>query len=69
MKYVMIALILAYQRLVSPWLPAGCIFRPSCASFALEAYRKYGFWRGTWLAQRRLLRCWPWFTGGYDPVP
>jgi putative membrane protein insertion efficiency factor len=68
-KHVMILLIRAYQKMVSPWLPASCIYSPSCSSFALEAYHRHGFWRGTQLALVRLFRCWPWSAGGYDPVP
>jgi uncharacterized protein len=68
-KSVMIALIIAYQRFVAPALPASCIYQPSCSSFALDAYKRHGFWRGTRLALGRLLRCWPWSAGGFDPVP
>jgi putative membrane protein insertion efficiency factor len=68
-KHVMILLIRIYQRLLSPWLPASCIYSPSCSCFAHEAYSRHGFWRGTQLALTRVLRCWPWSAGGYDPVP
>ncbi len=69
MKYLAMALIRIYQRLVSPFLPATCIFTPSCSHYAFEAYARHGFWRGTWLAVRRLVRCWPWSAGGLDPLP
>lgn len=69
LKHVMIVLILAYRRLVSPVLPPSCVFTPSCSRYALDAYEQHGFWRGSWLALRRLLRCWPWSAGGIDPVP
>jgi uncharacterized protein len=68
-KSVMIALIIAYQRFVAPAMPPVCIYQPSCSSFALDAYRRHGFRRGTRLALGRLLRCWPWSAGGFDPVP
>lgn len=69
MKHVMIVLIRAYQLLVSTWLPSRCIYSPTCSSFAIEAYRRYGFWRGSHMAITRMLRCWPWSAGGPDPVP
>ena len=69
MAQLAIALIRAYQKLLSPFLPPNCIYSPSCSAFALEAYRRHGFWRGTRFSLRRLLRCWPWCAGGYDPVP
>jgi len=67
-KQVAVALIRAYQLLVSPCLSSRCIYSPSCSSYALAAYRRFGFWRGSALAARRLLRCWPWNAGGYDPI-
>jgi len=67
-KHLAIALIRAYQICVSPYLPSNCIYNPSCSNFALEAYRRHGFWRGTWLTGHRLVRCGPWCAGGEDPV-
>ena len=72
MKKLLIALIRFYQRHISPALPPRCIFIPTCSQYAVEALEKYGFWKGGWLALRRLLRCHP-FHGKhfdpYDPVP
>jgi len=62
-------LIRLYRRAVSPLLPPACRFTPSCSEFAAEALRAHGFWRGGWLALRRLARCHPWHPGGHDPVP
>ena len=58
-----------YQRYISPLTPPSCRFTPTCSVYALEALRKHGPWKGTWLAVRRLLRCHPWGGHGYDPVP
>lgn len=62
-------LIRLYQVVVSPALPPSCRFYPSCSQYALEAVRRHGAFRGSWLGLRRLLRCHPWHPGGYDPVP
>lgn len=59
----------AYQRFVSPMLPPSCRFQPTCSQYAIEALRKYGWWRGMYLAVRRILRCHPWGGHGHDPVP
>lgn len=62
-------LILAYRRVVSPWLPPVCRFHPTCSAYGLEAFRSHGLWRGGWLTLRRVMRCHPWHPGGLDPVP
>jgi uncharacterized protein len=62
-------LIRLYQRTLSRLLPNVCRFQPSCSQYAVEAYQRYGFWRGSWLALRRILRCHPFNPGGSDPVP
>lgn len=69
MKHVVLFLIRGYKLLVSPCLPSVCMYSPSCSTFADEAIRRHGVWRGTRLAVTRLLRCWPWVAGGHDPVP
>ncbi len=58
-----------YKRFLSPILPPGCRFSPTCSEYAAEAIEKHGVVRGSTLAVRRLLRCGPWHPGGYDPVP
>lgn len=65
----LIALVRLYQLTLSPWLGAPCRFEPSCSDYALGALRRFGPWRGGWLALRRILRCHPWGPTGYDPVP
>ncbi len=67
-RYMAVALLKAYKYAISPLLPAACRFYPSCSSYAIEALEKYGFWKGTWLAFGRVLRCQPFCAGGYDPV-
>ena len=58
-----------YQRFISPFLPPACRFRPTCSHYAAEAISRHGLGRGGALAVWRLLRCQPWGSGGYDPVP
>lgn len=66
---IAMAMIRAYQRLISPLLGPRCRFHPSCSQYALEAIERFGFWHGTWLGLRRLSRCHPLNPGGEDPVP
>ncbi|WP_408897507.1 membrane protein insertion efficiency factor YidD [Nocardioides sp. R1-1] len=67
--WVLVALVRAYQLLLSPLLGPTCRYYPSCSAYAVEALRTHGALRGSWLAGRRLLRCHPWAPGGVDHVP
>ena len=58
-----------YRHFISPFTPASCRFTPTCSQYAVEALRKHGPLRGSWLTLRRLLRCHPLGGSGYDPVP
>ena len=74
-KAVIRALIVFYQRFLSPLLhfgagpAAGCRFHPSCSHYFLEAVETHGVIRGCWYGICRILRCHPWGGSGYDPVP
>lgn len=64
-----IGLIKIYQWLISPILGPKCRFTPSCSHYTVEALKKYGLFKGAWLAIKRIARCHPWGGHGYDPVP
>ncbi|HTW19631.1 MAG TPA: membrane protein insertion efficiency factor YidD [Mycobacteriales bacterium] len=66
---VLVALLGVYRRWVSPLMAPHCRFHPSCSAYAIEAITVHGALRGTGLALRRLVKCQPFFTDGYDPVP
>ncbi|MBP5527052.1 MAG: membrane protein insertion efficiency factor YidD [Bacteroidales bacterium] len=66
---LMLALIAFYRTCISPLLPPTCRYTPTCSQYAQEAIRKYGPFKGGWLALRRILRCHPFGGSGYDPVP
>ncbi len=69
LKKIIILLISGYRRLISPLFPPSCRFQPTCSQYAMEAIEKFGAFRGSWLAIKRILRCHPFHPGGYDPVP
>jgi hypothetical protein len=64
-----VGLIRLYQLVISPHMAGACRHSPSCSQYASEAVRRHGSLRGVWLAARRLLRCHPFGSSGYDPVP
>lgn len=68
MKKIMIKTIKLYQHIPGPW-HNSCRHIPTCSNYAIEAISKYGTIKGTYLSFKRILRCNPWGTSGYDPVP
>jgi len=79
LRYVFIAFIKIYQFLFSfdhgiPGLlfpnMRVCRFYPSCSEYSVEALKKYGSIKGTFLSLKRIVKCGPWTEfGTHDPVP
>lgn len=65
----LLAMIRAYQFLLSPWVGNSCRYWPTCSDYAREAIERHGAARGSYLAARRLARCHPYGRGGVDAVP
>lgn len=59
----------AYRMVLSPIVGMNCRYQPTCSAYALEALEKHGAVKGSWLALRRIGRCHPFGSSGYDPVP
>ncbi len=64
-----LAAVRGYQVLLSPIVGGACRFEPSCSRYMAEAVARHGAGRGVWLGVRRLSRCHPFGSGGFDPVP
>ena len=69
MRAIALVVIRAYGVLLSPYTRGACRYTPSCSVYAREAIERHGAARGFYLAMRRLLRCHPLGSSGYDPVP
>ena len=69
LTYFLLLPIYFYKGAISPLTPPSCRFTPSCSTYAVEALRRHGPFKGLCLAIRRILRCHPWGGSGYDPVP
>lgn len=74
MKKAVLSIIRAYQHVLSDgicqlvFLGGACRFHPTCSKYAYQAVNKYGTIKGLFLGLRRILRCHPYSSGGYDPV-
>lgn len=69
MKWLLIGFIKLWRAVISPLYGNVCKYYPSCSAYGLEAVQVHGAARGSWLTVSRIVRCNPWSTGGYDPVP
>lgn len=63
------SMLIAYKRWISPLFGNGCRFSPTCAEYAAQAITQRGWWIGSVLALRRVFRCHPFASAGFDPVP
>jgi uncharacterized protein len=66
MSRILVGLLVAYKRWVSPWLPRACRFSPTCSEYARLAILDHGTLRGLGLTLGRLFRCQPFHPGGID---
>jgi putative membrane protein insertion efficiency factor len=58
-----------YKYAISPLTPASCRHVPTCSEYAVQAIKIHGPLKGFILATKRISKCHPWGTHGYDPVP
>jgi putative membrane protein insertion efficiency factor len=69
MKRVLLLMIRGYQLVLSPVIGANCRHEPTCSRYSFEAIERFGALKGLWLTLKRVGKCHPWGTWGYDPVP
>lgn len=68
MAFFYLFIVRLYQSVISPLFPPVCRFYPTCSSYSMEAVQRHGFLSGMTMTVKRLLRCHPFCSGGYDPV-
>jgi putative membrane protein insertion efficiency factor len=64
-----ILFIRVYQLIISPMLGSNCRFIPTCSEYAMESLKEYGLIKGIFLSIKRIGKCHPWGSHGYDPIP
>lgn len=69
MRYLLLIPIKFYQLFISPLLGNHCRFSPTCSQYSYDSIKQYGFFNGLNLSIKRIGKCHPWHTGGFDPVP
>ena len=69
MKFIFIAFIKFYRKVISPFKPPSCRFYPTCSEYGLEAVKRFGAIKGGCLTVKRISKCHPFHTGGVDVVP
>ena len=68
MQKLILSLIKFYQRAISVHKKPCCRFYPTCSEYARQAVTRYGAAKGSFLAAKRILKCHPFGSGGYDPL-
>jgi uncharacterized protein len=65
-----LGIIKIYRLVLSPFVGyfVSCRHYPTCSQYGLDAVRKYGAFKGGYMTIKRVLKCNPFFPGGYDPV-
>lgn len=69
LRYFLLGLVYFYRYIISPLKPASCRHVPTCSQYMIDAIRIHGPLQGFWMGLKRVSRCHPWGTEGYDPVP
>ena len=67
--FTLLILIRGYQLIISPLLGSNCRFMPTCSEYAMESLRSHGLIKGSYLTIKRIGKCHPWGSHGYDPIP
>ncbi|MFO7814902.1 MAG: membrane protein insertion efficiency factor YidD [Halanaerobiales bacterium] len=68
MRKIILWFIKGYQKVISPWTPKTCRFDPTCSDYSYQAVKKYGAFKGGLKSIKRISKCHPFNSGGYDPL-
>ena len=69
LRNILIYLVKIYQYIISPFFPYNCRYFPSCSEYSINALKKFGIFKGSYLTIIRILKCNPIFDSKFDPIP
>jgi len=58
-----------YHNSISLLFPNVCRFTPTCSEYMALAIEQRGIIEGSWMGIKRLMKCHPFHSGGFDPLP
>ena len=61
-------MIRGYQLTLSGFIGNSCRHQPTCSEYGYEAIARFGLFRGGFMTLKRVAKCNPWGTSGFDPV-
>ena len=67
--FPVLIIIKVYQLTLSPIFGRNCRFLPTCSEYAIESLKSYGLIKGIILSVKRIGKCHPLGSHGYDPIP
>lgn len=69
LTWILLPPVYFYRAVISPLMPPSCRYTPTCSQYTIEALKKHGPFKGSYLSAKRIISCNPWGGSGYDPVP
>lgn len=69
LSYPLIIIIKFYQLFISPMLGQNCRYLPTCSEYTIQSIEKFGLVKGFYISLKRVSKCHPWGSQGYDPIP
>jgi putative membrane protein insertion efficiency factor len=67
-RNLLILLLKAYRKVISPLYGDVCRYYPTCSAYGLGQVQQRGVVLGSVLTVSRIIRCNPWSKGGIDEV-
>ncbi|MED5269024.1 MAG: membrane protein insertion efficiency factor YidD [Candidatus Neomarinimicrobiota bacterium] len=69
MSYIFVKIIRLYQIMLSPILGSNCRYHPTCSQYMIDAINEWGILKGGILGIKRIAKCHPLGSKGFDPIP